>query len=497
MTATLKRLPAAAWVCSLVALLNATAWSVIVPLFQVPDEPAHIAYAQYLAESGKPPTGRSDRPPFSEEERVLVNALRWKQVSRRADNRLPGTAAAHQRLERTIEGAADRLGDGGYTSITNNPPLYYGLAAAAYRVSPSTDLPDRIHVMRLLSALLAAITTLFVFLFLRELLPATPWAWTIGALAVALQPLFGFISGGVSSDNLLYTAAAGVFFCLAYSFRHGLTPNRGVLLGALVSAGLLAKINMLGLLPGVALGLLLLVRRASPQGRRDAIRGALGAAAVVAAVAIAYVALNSPVWDRGTFGGAGHSLGSGEGIYGRPDVTETPSSGLWGALNYGWQFYLPRLPFMDPQFLRYPLREVWFDGFIGNFGWLDYGFANWVYDLALAIVLVLVGLAARELIARRSLVRDRLDELITYSALTVGLVVLVNGNGYTARIDGAGGFEQARYLLPLLALYGAIVALAARGAGRRWGPALGVLIVCIAVAHTAVALLLTLTRYYG
>jgi hypothetical protein len=66
-----------------------------------------------------------------------------------------------------------------------------------------------------------------------------------------------------------------------------------------------------------------------------------------------------------------------------------------------------------------------------------------------------------------------------------------------ARLDGVPGYEQPRYLFPLLALYGALIALAARGAGKRYGPVVGVLIVCIAIAHTAAAMLLTLTRYYG
>ena len=497
MQATIRRIPTAAWVCSLAALLNAITWSLIVPLFQVPDEPAHVAYAQYVAESGRPPTGSSDRHPFSQEERRWVEALRWKQVSRRADDRAPATAATRDLLRRTLDTPANRQGEGGYTSVTNNPPLYYAAAAAAYRISPSTNLPDRIHVMRLLSALLAALTTMLVFLFLRELLPGTPWAWMVGALAVAFQPMFGFISGGVSSDSLLAAASAGTFLGLAISFRRGLTTRAGIWLGACVAVGVLAKINMLGLLPGVALGLWLLVRRSTPEGRRDAVRGALSAAAVVALVVLAYVGLNTGVWDRGLFFGAsGHALG-GEGIQGPGDLTHAPSGSLADALSYGWQFYLPRLPFMDSLFTYYPLREVWFNGFIGRFGWLEYGFPNWVYDLALAIFAVIAALAVRELISDWRAVRGRAAELITYVALTIGLLILVNGNGYTARVDGAVGFEQARYLFPLLALYAAIVALAARGAGRRYGPAVGVLLVSFAIAHGAVAMLLTLTRYYG
>ncbi|MFL5908072.1 MAG: DUF2142 domain-containing protein [Solirubrobacterales bacterium] len=497
MRAVLRRIPAAAWVCALVGVLNAVTWSLIVPLFQVPDEPEHIAYAQYVAETGKPPSGRNDRQSFSQEERRLVEVARWKAVSRRVDNRLPATAAAHKLLERTVDMPADRVAGGGFTTVTNNPPLYYGLAAIAYRVSPSADLPNRIHAMRLLSALLAGITTVFAFLFLRELLPSTPWAWTIGALAVAFQPLFGFTSGGVNSDDLLFAASAGVFYGLARSFRWGLTPRRGLLIGAFAAIGLLSKINMLGLLPGIALGLALLALRQPRSESRERLRGAMAAVGLVVLAAAVYMVLNETVWDRGLFFGASGGSLRGGGIPGPPDVTHYPSSSLPDALNYGWQFYLPRLPFMDPLFHHYPLYAVWFKGFIGTFGWLEYGFPKIGYTLALWTTLAIVALAVRELIVNRAVVRSRVAELVTYAAIMGGLLVLTNGNGYTARVGGAGGFEQARYLLPLLPLYGAIIALAARGAGRRWGPFAGILIVSLAIAQSAVAILLTLTRYYG
>jgi hypothetical protein len=293
-----RRIPTSAWICALAAFLVATCWSLIVPLFQVPDEPGHIGYAQYVAEAGKPPSGSGNLHPFSQEERRLLNALRWKLVIRRPENRPPATASTQENLDRLEDAPGDRLGEGGYTTITNNPPLYYAVAGGAYRLSPSTSLADRIHVMRLVSALLAAITVLLTFLFLRELLPAAPWAWTVGALAVAFQPMFGFISGGVNSDDLLYTASAGVFLGLAASFRRGLTPGWGLWIGACAAVGVLAKINMVGLLPGILVGLIFLVRGADRTARRDAVRGALAAAAVVAGAVLVYVALNSTVWDR-------------------------------------------------------------------------------------------------------------------------------------------------------------------------------------------------------
>jgi 4-amino-4-deoxy-L-arabinose transferase-like glycosyltransferase len=489
------RLPTAAWVCFAVALLNGIAWGLITPLFQTPDEAGHVAYVQYVAETGKPPTGRSGLRHFSQEERRLLNVARWKDVRGRKDNRLPGTATYQKHLQRNVDTPADRVSSGGYTTDTNNPPLYYYAAAAVYHLSPWTTLPDRVHVLRLLSALLAAVTVLFVFLFLRELIPSTPWAWTVGALAVAFQPMFGFTSSGVTSDTVLYAASAGTFYLFALAFRRGLNTHRGLAIGALAAVGLLSKLNMLGLAPGILFGLMVLVLRADAERRREAIRGALTALGVVAVPVITYMALNSTVWDRNLwFGTSGVPPLSGI-VPGKPHAGY--SGGVLDAASYMWQFYLPRLGFMHSFFHDYQLRQIWFNGFIGQFGWLDFGFPQWVYDWSLGLVLVLLALVARQMVTLRAVLRSRIWELATYVVLAFGLLVLIAGTSYSARLGGASGYEQPRYLFPLLALYGALIALAARGAGKRYGPAVGVFLVCVAIAHTAAAMLLTLTRYYG
>ena len=57
-----RRLPTAAWVCFGVALLNAVAWGLITPLFQVPDEAGHVAYVQRIAETGQAADGEVRHP---------------------------------------------------------------------------------------------------------------------------------------------------------------------------------------------------------------------------------------------------------------------------------------------------------------------------------------------------------------------------------------------------------------------------------------------------
>jgi hypothetical protein len=489
----LARIPTPGWICALVALLSALTWSLIVPLFQVPDEQAHVAYAQHLAEVGAPPAGQSDAKTMSEQEQRLLAALRWRRITHRPENPPLSNPRAHRRLERVVDAPAERAGEGGSSNATQNPPLYYGLAAIAYRLSPFTDLFDRVHAMRVVSALLAAVTALLAFLFVRELLPGTPWAWTVGGLAVAVQPMFGFIGGGINNDNLLFAASAGVLLALAIGFRHGLTVGLGIGIGACTAVGLLSKATMVGLLPGIALGVILIALRTSPEQRREAWRGAVAAGVLALAPFLIYMALNELAWDRGLLFGSPEAEGKRSAA---AAIGSRPST-LIGHLSYLWQFYLPRLEVMDGWFPTYEAREIWFEGFIGRFGWLDYGFPGWVYDLGLVAGAALVVLAARELVRRIDALRRRIGELVTYIAIVAGLLGLLGWIGYDWRRGHPGQFEQARYILPLLALYGGLIAVAARGAGRRWGPVVGVLIVSIALAQSVLAMLITLTRYYG
>ena len=46
-------------------------------------------------------------------------------------------------------------------------------------------------------------------------------------------------------------------------------------------------------------------------------------------------------------------------------------------------------------------------------------------------------------------------------------------------------------------LAAALLALAARGAGKRWGPAVGALIVVLFLAHDVFSQLLVVSRFYG
>ncbi|HEV2923494.1 MAG TPA: DUF2142 domain-containing protein [Solirubrobacteraceae bacterium] len=487
----LRRVPRAGRICFAIAFINAAIWGWVVPPFQVPDEIAHFGYAQYLAESGKPPPG-GPHAQYSPQEQLALERLFFFQVIGRPQQRGILTTNEDRALRSALAAHPSPLGQGGDTSITNQPPLYYAIEAIPYWLSPSQDILTRLALMRLVSALLAACTVLAVFMFLRELLPGSPWTWTVGALAVAFQPTFAFLAAGVQGDNLLFLTSTLTFLMLLRAFKRGLTMRRAVAIGAIVAAGLLAKLTFIALLPGIALAILLLAWRALPEGRARVLKMA-GTAVAVAAIPVAlYALLNVTVWNRssptaGAISGATASVLPGGGV-----IT------LHQTLDYTWELYLPRLWFMHhAYFSEYPLWNTWLNGSIGHFGWLDYTFPGWVYTDARYLVYALAALALAAVVQLRRRIKPVLPIFACFAVMAVGLLGAIGYAGIRYRMSSGYPFEQARYLFPLLALYAVFIVLAARGAGRRWGPALGAALVLLAMAHGLFAETLTISRYYG
>jgi hypothetical protein len=119
---------------------------------------------------------------------------------------------------------------------------------------------------------------------------------------------------------------------------------------------------------------------------------------------------------------------------------------------------------------------------------------GWVYNVALILAVVIVVLCARELIRRRERMLGRLPELATYSLFGLGVAAIVGVQSYTS--DALNGGEPY-YLLPMFSLWGLVITLAARGAGRRWGPVVGVLIIAPLLAHDVVSQLQVVGRFFG
>ncbi len=477
----LRGIPATAWICALIASLNAVCWSVISPPFQVVDEPSHFAYVQRLAETGRLPSSAGESFPAAEE--VALHDLHFARVANHpAVNTI--AEAEQRKLERDLALPYSRTGSGDAGNAASQPPLYYALKTIPYIVASGGTVLDRLALMRLLSTLMGGLTALFAYLFLREALPGTPWAWTVGGLGVAVAPLLGVMSGAVNPDALLFAVSAALFYCLARGFRRGITPRLAIAIGAVLAAGFLTKLTFLALLPGAILGLLALCVRAAGTSRRTAYR-CLGLALAVGGCPILLYTLVNALSGREAVGAVAGAV-----------ALNKKSGSLLRELSYVWQLYLPRLPGMSSYFRGFlTTRVYWFNELVGDYGWLDTMFPRWVYDAALIPAGLIAVLFARALLISRDALRSRLIEALVYMAMSLGVLLVIGVDDYINRVPGE--YVEPRYLLPMLALWGAVPALAARGAGRRWGPVAGVLIVTLALAHDIFSQLLVISRYYG
>ena len=131
-------------------------------------------------------------------------------------------------------------------------------------------------------------------------------------------------------------------------------------------------------------------------------------------------------------------------------------------------------------------------------GWTR-SFPTWVYNVALipagAIALLCSAGAAR---ATRGAARARGPSSPSYASIAHrragdrrGLLLPLRHSRVRRRLG------EPRYLLPLLPLLGAVLALAVRGAGRRWAPVAGAVLVILFLAHDLFSQLQVIGRYYG
>jgi len=484
--AQLRRVPTAAWVCALIAFVNAFAWSLIVPPFQGKDEVDHFAYVAHLSEKGTLPLAGRAENEYSPAQLQVMEALHYYQVRFSPFTPSIATAAEQSQLTQAANAGASTENARETAGIASpEPPLYYALAIVPYTLG-SGNVLVQLQLMRILGTLFGALTVFFTFLFLRECLPGVPWAATVGALCIALQPLLAFMSGSVNPESLLFAIAAASFYFLARAFRRGLSPRLAVALGTAVALGFLTKLNYIGFAFGVYVGLAALAWRAARAGVRKPLRSPAIAAGIGFVPLLLYV-LRNLLTGRPTLGPVAGA------------VSLVTGGSLFKVLSYSWQLFLPRLPGMPHYFLGVDtFKDVWFDRSVGLYGFMDTMFPTWVDNVALVPAGIVALLCARELYGGRHALRARAAELITYAAISVGVLAMLGVASYSSDvIGGEAAFAEPRYLLPMIPLVGAVVALAIRGAGRRFAPVAAAALVVLFFGHDLVSQLQVVARYYG
>jgi hypothetical protein len=113
-----------------------------------------------------------------------------------------------------------------------------------------------VHVMRVFSALLGAVTVVLVYAVARMTFPRIEGAALIAAVVVATNAQAAFMGGVVNNDNLVNLLTAGSLALTLYGLRRGFTWWMALVLGLVAGLAVLAKLGGLMALAFVAMGLM-------------------------------------------------------------------------------------------------------------------------------------------------------------------------------------------------------------------------------------------------
>jgi hypothetical protein len=291
--------------------------------------------------------------------------------------------------------------------------------------------------------------------------------------------MVAFVSASVSPDGMLFAVWTVALWLGVRCIRRGLRARDAIALVAVVALACSVKPTSYALVPAALLAMALgvLGRRRHEPRELALIFG--GAAVALLVAAGAWLALGRPA----------DTLVS--------DTVSTNGTNWRELASYMWQYYLPRTPAQTSfhGVNGYPLLQVWITQGWATFGWLEVKFDPQVYRILALVTVGIVGAALVALFRARS----RVDRRVL-AFLGVTLVILLLGlhwTDYHQLKEEGRPFMQARYLFPMVGVFGLTLAAAlslvpVRVRAAATGVALGGLFV-----FHLFALGLVLVRFYA
>jgi 4-amino-4-deoxy-L-arabinose transferase-like glycosyltransferase len=466
------------------ALAQGLMWSTFTAPLNGPDEPAHVAYAQYLAETGHGPHNGVGGGSVSTEIATAQQQLNLLPIIGHTNGR--PTWSALGRVSKTLSALPDaaRKNGSGPNAVAQNPPLYYAYEALAYRISPNQSLLGRLFAMRVANVLLYVLTVGLMWALAGEVF-VRQWVRFLATAVVALNPKLGSLAGNVNPDTLLVTVSTGFLLAGVRLLRRGPSVGRVAAVGVTAGLAALTHGRGLALIPPALIVIAVAWLRARPPRREWLRQGVVAGAALLACLVVAFLWTRSGASGGGAFGG---------------EVGRAANEGFNPKqfLSYLWQFYLPRLGFMDPMLgPAYGYKQMFIQTFFGGFANFEVNFRPSVYDrLQDLAFLGLVALVVVSVVRWRRVVARWPTVLFVISAF-VSLMALLHISSYRDLQEGGDPLITGRYLLPAIALFGLAIAWVVGSLPRRLAPWLGAVLLAGFIALDIEGFLINAQRFYG
>src|SRR3954451_12448350 len=137
----MRAIPKPLMLLLLLATIEVFAWILATPAFQGPDEIAHYAYVQNLAENGQKRQYNTGSGTESQLAGSAAYYLNLRALAGNAGSRplwSKADAQGWKKVEKSLPDSA-RKNAGGPNAIAKTPPLYYAYEAAVYKLFRGTS----------------------------------------------------------------------------------------------------------------------------------------------------------------------------------------------------------------------------------------------------------------------------------------------------------------------------------------------------------------------
>jgi hypothetical protein len=388
-----------ALVITAIFLVLAMAYSLYVPLWEAPDEVGHFGFVSHL---------------------VQHRSLPLQRVGDFGEAHQPPLYYAAVALATLPANHADTEG-----IFNSNPAFIWGGQGQDINISlhgSAETFPFRgqalaMHLARAASALMGAVTVLFVAAIGWQIFPARKAVGVLSAAFVAFNPQFLFLSSVVNNDTGLVLVTTGGLWQLLRAIKSPAQTRQWLLVGVWIAAALLVKSS--GLVLGAVAGLVLFGCALQQRSWRLLLRGAGAMLLVIGLIAGWWFVRNQL-------------------LYGDP---------------LGWRMYeqVFAVNLRNPPLAEWEYRHFFstqFQSFWGVFGWMTLWMPAWYYQGVRVVVLIAAAGVSLFLWQARSRSVTRYQAAALFLLLTAVILQEVYMLTVIQRCNAS--CYQGRYLFPII-----------------------------------------------
>jgi hypothetical protein len=222
-------------------------WSFATPLFEFPDEQAHIESVEFLGKEGRMPAGEEwDMTAEMKGTQEYLGNFRDEHgrnsYTYHPEYHVEYLNSLTGKYEGEIKSLNTAVNRDTYVwkEAARYPRLYYDYMSIWDNLVHSQDLIFRTYLLRLGNVVLALITALIIYQSGLLIFAKKSHALTL-TLLVLLQPMYSFLSAGINSDNLHNLLFAAIIYCGIRIVRDGLSPRLSALTGIVMALDIISK----------------------------------------------------------------------------------------------------------------------------------------------------------------------------------------------------------------------------------------------------------------